>query len=81
MFAIPFRIAHSRTEWDGWLLTTEEKNDLSEAWTPVLSYYLPIWMKEHFLLIYAGYVTGTIFVNKDLEYRDWKKKQPKEEEE
>ena len=82
MMAIPFRIVASRTGFRGWQLTRQEINDLSEAWTPVLNYYLPEVLSQYGALIYAGYVTVTIVGSKQLDYNEWRKKQePQEPEE
>ena len=70
---IPFRIASSKTGWDGWLLTDEEKEELGEAVKPALDYYLPLFIKEHFLLIYAVSSIAGVFMDKDIDYRKWKK--------
>lgn len=75
MFAIPFRIAASRTGFKGFELTTEERNDLAEAWTPVLNEYLPEALAKYGAVVYAGYVTITVVGTKHLDYSDWKKLQ------
>jgi len=75
MFAIPFRIAASRTGFKGFELTTEERNDLAEAWTPVLNEYLPEALAKYGAVVYAGYVTITVVGTKHLDYTDWKKLQ------
>lgn len=64
LLAIPFRLAASFDEFDGWILTDDEADELASAWKPIFDQYLPAVLIKWLPLLMAVAVTLEVLSNK-----------------